>query len=599
MNDDLTPHGSSTDFEIDIDAELARFEAEERQRMGLGEKPAAVAEKAAFEARPQYREQRFHDPKTATKSKTTLLVSGLTLAQDLLVSGALTGTGYRVIAMDCPDTTSLRIGKEFGNRGQCNPTYFTVGNLVKYLIELRDRDGLTTKQIIDDYVFLTAGSCGPCRFGMYVTEYRKALRDAGFEGFRVLLFQMAGGIKQASGDESLSDGLVMGPPFFWAIAKALLIGDVLNAVAYRLRPFEVEAGATDTALEAAKALLYKAFVDQSNLIVAMWKVRRLFAAVKLDKLRPRPKVGIIGEFWAMTTEGDGNYHLQRFLQDEGAEVDIQLITAWILFMVWEARRDTRHRMNLKKDDAARKGLAGKDPAKKIRMTYLADKALRVLFQGFANLIGLHGYTLPDMEEVARVAKDFYNHDVRGGEAHLEVAKNILNVLHAKVNMTLSVKPFGCMPSSGVSDGVQSAITELYPEAIFLPIETTGDGAVNVYSRVQMMLFKARKAAQRELDEVLEAYGMSLPEMQKFVAKVPLISHPLFHPPHRHGSSAADIAELAGALRHPLTGLKRWWEHRKHQPEERLAKHLASLHTRGTPQAATAKPKPTLFQVKAG
>ena len=41
-----------------------------------------------------------------------------------------------------------------------------------------------------------------------------------------------------------------------------------------------------------------------------------------------------------------------------------------------------------------------------------------------------------------------------------------------------------MPSSGVSDGVQSAITELYPEAIFLPIETTGDGAVNVYSRVQ-------------------------------------------------------------------------------------------------------------------
>ena len=77
MNDDLTPHGSSTDFDIDIDAELARFEAEERQRMGLGEKPAAVASQPAFEARPQYREQRFHDPKTATKSKTTLLVSGL------------------------------------------------------------------------------------------------------------------------------------------------------------------------------------------------------------------------------------------------------------------------------------------------------------------------------------------------------------------------------------------------------------------------------------------------------------------------------------------------------------------------------------------
>ena len=50
-------------------------------------------------------------------------------------------------------------------------------------------------------VFFTAGACGPCRFGMYVTEYRKALRDSGFDGFRVLLFQQQGGIKQATGDE--------------------------------------------------------------------------------------------------------------------------------------------------------------------------------------------------------------------------------------------------------------------------------------------------------------------------------------------------------------------------------------------------------------
>ena len=46
-------------------------------------------------------------------------------------------------------------------------------------------------------------------------------------------------------------------------------------------------------------------------------------------------------------------------------------------------------------------------------------------------------------------------------------------------MTLSVKPFGCMPSSGVSDGVQCMITEHYPEASSAPIETNGDGEVNV------------------------------------------------------------------------------------------------------------------------
>ncbi len=63
-------------------------------------------------------------------------------------------------------------------------------------------------------------------------------------------------------------------------------------------------------------------------------------------------------------------------------------------------------------------------------------------------------------------------------------------------MTLSVKPFGCMPSAGVSDGVQSAITEKFPGTIFCPVETSGDGRVNFYSRVQMYLFKARSRRRR-------------------------------------------------------------------------------------------------------
>ena len=53
-------------------------------------------------------------------------------------------------------------------------------------------------------MFVTAGACGPCRFGTYVTEYRKALRDSGFDGFRVLLFQQQGGLKQATGEERAS-----------------------------------------------------------------------------------------------------------------------------------------------------------------------------------------------------------------------------------------------------------------------------------------------------------------------------------------------------------------------------------------------------------
>src|SRR4029077_11406895 len=204
---------------------------------------------------------------------------------------------------------------------------------------------------------LTAGACGPCRFGMYATEYRKALRDAGFDGFRVMLFQQKGGLKQATGEEA---GLEMNPGFFIGLLKAILAGDVINGMGYRLRPFEVEAGATDRAIENTKRYVHDALVDGKSVLAALMRGKREFGQVKLDWTRPAPRVSIIGEFWAMTTEGDGNYQLQRFLEGEGAECDIQLTTAWILYNIWEVHRDTRERRFLRVADKANAGLDGMD-----------------------------------------------------------------------------------------------------------------------------------------------------------------------------------------------------------------------------------------------
>ena len=95
------------------------------------------------------------------KSKITMLVGGLTVAHDYFVEAGLSGVGYTVQMLECPTNAALQYGKEFGNRAQCNPTYFTVGNLVKYLSVLRDK-GMTSEEIVKKYVFLTAGACGPC-----------------------------------------------------------------------------------------------------------------------------------------------------------------------------------------------------------------------------------------------------------------------------------------------------------------------------------------------------------------------------------------------------------------------------------------------------
>ena len=523
--------------EMDIEAELARFEEEEREKLGLKVNNEHWVDQMV---NPQFTKSQ--------RATTTLLVSGLTQAHDYLVKAALSGIGYKVEVIDCPDNDALRYGKEFGNRGQCNPTYFTVGNLVKFLTERGRDEGLTQREVVDKYVFLTAGACGPCRFGMYATEYRKALRDAGFDGFRVVLFQQKGGLKQATGEEA---GLEMNPKFFMGLLKAIVAGDVINGMGYRMRPFEIEAGATDRAIEHTKKLVHDALVEGRSVLLALLKGKREFAKVACDWTRPAPRVSIIGEFWAMTTEGDGNYQLQRFLESEGAECDIQFVTNWILFMLWEGRYDTKLRAELRGVDEARKSLKNVSIGKKLAGLFVADLAIRAAFHTFGACIGYRGYKLPDMDEIAETAHKFYNNNVRGGEGHMEVGKFILNVLHNKAHMTLSVKPFGCMPSSGVSDGVQSMITGLYPQSIFCAIETSGDGKVNVQSRVQMFLFKARLAAQKEYAELLDKLGLTADQVADFMKKHPRWSSPLHRAPHAAAGTAADrLTEVAAFVGKP-------------------------------------------------
>src|SRR4029453_6134085 len=146
-----------------------------------------------------------------------------------------------------------------------------------------------------------------------------------------------------------------------------------------------------------------AFIGRRSLLRALRRSPRRLAKVPVNRLQPKPKVSIIGEFWAMTTEGDGNYRLQRFLESEGAEVDIQPITAWLLYNIWEHTWDTKRRLTLRSEDSGNFGLKGTNPRKKLALLALADKVLRASFGMYAKAIGLGGYHLADMDEIATIS----------------------------------------------------------------------------------------------------------------------------------------------------------------------------------------------------
>ncbi len=564
---------------------------EDLVRQRLAAERARLEKEAGIEKREV---QHFHKPieRPFTKLQrdhTTILFGGLTWKHERLVHAALESLGYKCESVPVPNKKAFQLGKEYGNNGQCNPTYFTVGNLVQFVQDLEAK-GLTKDEICDRYVFFTAGACGPCRFGMYEAEYRLALRNSGFEKFRVLLFQQSGGLNQAEAES----GLEMNMDFFLAILNALNMGDILNDLAYQIRPYEMHAGETDRVLEQSMEKLHDVmrrrqpwtlaesegkakflaktrfagtaeylgkFLHQifgDDLMATLREVRESFAAIEVDRTRVKPMVKITGEFWAQTTEGDGNFNMFRFLEKEGAQVIVEPIGTWICYLMHQVVQKYHDQKGLD-EGAAPPPSWRQDKHLKINLTMrkkimqikIAEAIFKREYNRIIEALGGIGHHLVDQYELQRLGHPYYNSRAAGGEGHLEVAKNIYYSMKGLAHMVLALKPFGCMPSTQ-SDGAQSAVMSHYKDMIFLPVETSGEGDVNAHSRVQMALGEAKAKTKLEFKNALDSCGSTMEEIRTFVEQHPELKSPMYKVPQSKGT----IGVAANFVKHVAERIKK-------------------------------------------
>jgi predicted nucleotide-binding protein (sugar kinase/HSP70/actin superfamily) len=500
--------------------------------------------------------------------RVTILFGGLTSRHDRLIQSVFQSCGYTCDPLPQPDLVSCQIGKQFCNNGVCNPAYFTIGTLIRYLQEL-EASGLSRREIVDRYVFFTCGSCGPCRFGMYESEYRLALRNAGFDGFRVLLFLQEQGARADTGEP----GLKLTLHFGLGAANAVAFADALQAFGCEVRPYEATPGLTDRRLESAVERLGAALAarrpavaadrtpawllplaDPRHVEVLLKVYDHLYGTpfrdalracteplgdIEVDRLRVKPVVKITGEFWAQTTDGDGNFRMFEFLEREGAHVLVEPVGGWALYLLQYARARIPQRRGLEvpKHGSARRRLVA-------RLTEDRRLATRWLLVEFVEWMYRHLYdrvrrplavphALLDQRELARLADPYYRQLARGGEGHLEVGKSIYYTTHNAAHMVLSLKPFGCMPSTQ-SDGVQAAMLARLTDMLFLPIETGAEGELSAHSRVQMMLVEARQRAQAEFQRALESTGRDIDDIRRYVDEHPSLRRATYAVPHRPG-----------------------------------------------------------------
>ncbi|MDP1591375.1 MAG: hypothetical protein Q8M07_26710, partial [Prosthecobacter sp.] len=465
------------------------------------------------------------------------------------------------------------------SRGQCNPAYFTVGNLLRHLRRLCDSEGSTPRQLVEDAMFVTAGSCGPCRFGMYEAEYRLALRNSGFDGFRVLLFQQTGGMKQAEGEGS---GLEINATFVLRLLNAIMMGDLMNEVAYQLRPYESEPGQVNRAFDLAMDHICTTFQtadervglspgwwkflpgktrqkDGTKIVQQRWEtfyVEMMAEAcqiiadnVEVDFTRPKPVCKVTGEFWAQTTEGDGNFHMFEFLESQGAEVLVETITTWVNYLINQARGKIADQKGLDYPKGVlgtvRGGLRHRWKLARIE---IARHFLDREYERLRRALGGTAHKQVCQLELQRMGHPYYNSKAAGGEGHLEVAKNIYYANKSLAHMVMSLKPFGCMPSAQ-SDGAQAAVTSHFPDMIYIPIETSGVGDVNAHSRAQMALGEAKLKSKQEFQQCVKKSGYTIDQIRAYVAAHPELRKPFQKLPHYKGvvGRAANFVLYVGGL----------------------------------------------------
>jgi predicted nucleotide-binding protein (sugar kinase/HSP70/actin superfamily) len=128
--------------------------------------------------------------------------------------------------------------------------------------------------------------------------------------------------------------------------RACLVGGLLRRVGCRLRPYEVEAGATDRALARAVALLIPAIENGVPVRDAVRDAASLFDAVTIAPAR-KPKVAIFGDMYVRDNDVLSQDLIHAIEEAGGEVITTSFVEYWRIvigsyYRKWLAARDYRN-----------------------------------------------------------------------------------------------------------------------------------------------------------------------------------------------------------------------------------------------------------------
>ena len=397
------------------------------------------------------------------KKDYTILVPSMLPIHFRLLTPVFAKSGYKLEVLTNEGDQVREEGLAHVHNDTCYPALLVIGQMIDAL-----KSG---KYDMDHVACAITQTAGGCRASNYLSLLRKALAMEGWQHIPCLSAN-ANGLEKGSSVEFTM-------PLILRILYGALYGDALMWLSNQVKPYELEKGATEKAVNQFIDELIPTFergsYKQSKRIYK--KMLEMFKAIPQDRTQDKIRIGIVGEIY-MKYSPLGNQHLEDYLIEEGFEPVLSGVMDFALYCVensiidyeyYHMHEKNHYIYNIVKDVIMRMQKTFRDTVKKDG-TFIAPD---------------------DFSEVIENGKPFIDPGVKMGEGWL-LTSEVVSLIKSGVTNVISAQPFGCLPNHIVAKGMVRKIKDEYPEANIVAIDYDPSASkVNQENRIRLMLANAK------------------------------------------------------------------------------------------------------------
>ena len=403
------------------------------------------------------------------KKDYTLLFPQMAPYHFSLIESAMQSEGYRVKLLPNTDRQDIEWGLKYLNNDACYPTIVALGQMLR-AVQSGEYD-------TDHLALMMSQTGGGCRASNYIALLRYALKQMGLEHIPVISFNFVGLEKNS--------GFRITPKLIVKSMKAILLGDLITELLYRVRPYEIVPGSADALYRECSQLMLEEVkkVGFGEFRKVVRTILQKFEAFEIDENLIKPRVGVVGEILVKYHPGANN-DIVGTIESEGGEAVVPGMFDFFLYGLYNKK------FNYEK-------LAGSYKSMAVNLTGLkiAEKIRDIIRE---EMKGSKRFHAPDrIEELAKKAENILSMGSQCGEGWLLTAE-MMELMDRGIENIVCLQPFACLPNHVTGKGMIKPMRKYNERSNIAAIDfDPGASEVNQLNRIKLMMATAYKNMEKQ------------------------------------------------------------------------------------------------------